>query len=317
MTQPQPLRGVTAVVLTHRRPRLATAVVRQLVDAERFPPEQVVLVVNGEGGLTDPSLEQSIRTLRLPLNVGPAGGFRAGLQAAFEEPATKWAYLCEDDVALFDLPVPRVERVLHQAEQHGDGALGAVVAYGRCLNSRSGATLPYYPAAEGRRALEPVDAAAWGATLVSRQVVEAGILPDAELFFGYEDFDFFYGLRRAGFLLLVDTETALAVAGNMSLAGRDEALGKDRPTDADEGWRAYYVARNFFPLARRYGDRRWLGWHLMYSLRRMQLSSAPGERKATLMGLWDGARGRLGVNPRYTRQVGEWSELPGREHPFS
>ncbi|HLI24191.1 MAG TPA: hypothetical protein VKU91_04495 [Acidimicrobiales bacterium] len=299
-----------AVVVTYRRPRLATAVVRQLVDAEGFGPDQVVLVVNGEGGLTDAALERSVHTLRMPVNRGPAGGFHAGLQAAFAQPSTTWAYLCEDDVGLFDLPAPRVQRVLDEAERFQGGRVGAVVAYGRSLNRRSGATLPYYPAA-GQRALEPVDAAAWGATLVSRQVVESGVLPDPDLFFGYEDFDFFYALREAGFLLLVDTETARAVAANMSLGGRDEALSGQRPTDADEGWRAYYVARNFFPLARRHGRRRWLAWHLLYSLRRMQLSPAKDQRIATMMGLWDGMRGRLGVNPRYTRQVGEWSGAPG------
>ena len=71
---------VVALVLTYRRPGLATRSVRWLVDDEGIPPEDIVLVVNGDGGLDDPSLEGSIEVLRLPENVGPAGGFARGLR---------------------------------------------------------------------------------------------------------------------------------------------------------------------------------------------------------------------------------------------
>src|SRR5580698_1481088 len=59
-TRPLPA-SVSAVVLTHRRPRLATAVVRSLVEQEGLPAERVVLVVNGSGGLEDPALEDRVR----------------------------------------------------------------------------------------------------------------------------------------------------------------------------------------------------------------------------------------------------------------
>lgn len=298
--------GVSAVVVTYRRPRLATAVVRGLVDQERIPVGRIVLVVNGEGGLTDPTLEAAIRVVHLPDNLGPAGGFRAGLAAAFEDPAVDWAYLCEDDVGLFNLPGPRVARVVGNASAHRPEPVGAVVAYGRCLTGRSGATLAFVPGSDGP-SLEPVDVAAWGATLVSRAVIESGVWPDPALFFGYEDFDFFFKVRQAGFSVLVDRTTALAVADRMTLAGRDQALSTERPVDADESWRAYYVARNFFAIARRHGQRRWLAWHLVYSLRRLQLSASGVERRAMLWGLWDGIRGRMGRNPRFQRQTGEWA----------
>ena len=46
----------------------------------------------------------------------------------------QWAYLCEDDVGLFDLPTPRVSAVLGALTSHcGEetATVGAVVAYGR------------------------------------------------------------------------------------------------------------------------------------------------------------------------------------------
>lgn len=298
--------GVVAVVLTHRRPHLATQVVRRLVAEEGIAPGQVILVINGEGGLQDPELEAAVRVVRLPTNTGPAGGFRAGLLEAASGPEVRWAYLCEDDVGLFNLPGPRLRRVLDDvAAWPSPSRVGAVVAYGRNLTAR-GTSLPHVPVED--KGLEPVDLAAWGATLVSTEVVRGGVLPDAALFFGYEDFDFFLALRSAGFQLLVDRQSARAsAAAQTSLEGMGAALRASRPTYAEEPWRAYYVARNFFPLARRYGNWRWLAWHLLYSVRRVQLARSTSVLTATVAGLLDGARGRLGCNPRFVRRVGEWA----------
>ncbi len=93
-----------------------------------------MVVVNGDGGLDDPALESRVRMVRLDRNTGPAGGFRAGMVAAFEDPDTRWAYLCEDDVGLFALPSPRVARTGgpgRPAGVVGPRPVGAVVAYGR------------------------------------------------------------------------------------------------------------------------------------------------------------------------------------------
>src|SRR3954464_223912 len=118
MTAPD---DTVAVVLTHRRRRLATALVRSLIADEGFPPDRIVLVVDREGGLDEPALEASVRLLRLTTNSGPAAGFRAGLDAAFEDPAVAFAYLCEDDVGLMGLPAPRVASVRSAVEEHQAG----------------------------------------------------------------------------------------------------------------------------------------------------------------------------------------------------
>jgi hypothetical protein len=299
--------NVAAVVLTFRRRRLAGDAIRSLLDVEGFDPRRVVVVVNGDGGLDDPNLEERVRMRRLPDNLGPASGFSHGLSEAFSDPTIEWAYLCEDDVGLFDLPRPRVGDVLDRvASMTGTTEpVGAVVAYGRTFTAHGGHTENMVPAPGRPPGLEPVDVACWGATLVSRAVFEAGIMPDPEWFFGYEDFDFFCRMRGGGFSVMVDTEAARAVADQQTSRGRAEALSGDRPVDADEAWRAYYVARNFFTFARRHGRPSWLAWHLAYSVRRLQLAGGWAERAAYMRGLYDGARGRLGRNPRYQSERGE------------
>ncbi len=171
--------------------------------------------------------------------------------------------------------------------------------------ARSGHTRNVVPGLGLPGNLAPVDVSTWGATLVSRVVFDAGILPDPELFFGFEDFDFFCAVREGGFSVVVDVPCARRVAHLQTLGGRDEALRQHRPVDEEEPWRAYYFARNFFALARRHGRRSWYAWHLVYSVRRLQLAKSAAERRAIVHGLWDGARGRLGVNERYIRTAGE------------
>ncbi len=318
--------GVTAVVLTHKRPRLAGEVTRALIDVEGFGPDRVVVVVNGSGGLDDPELESAVRTVRLDRNLGPAGGFRAGLVEAFADRATRWAYLCEDDVGLFSLPGPRVARLVGRVEappgntRAADGTpVGAVVAYGRRFVGRGAHTVNVVPERDDPRAFFPVDVACWGATLVARSVVDTGVLPDPTWFFGLEDFDFFCRVRSAGFSVLLDVQAARQVAAEQTAEGRERALGRRRPTDRDEPWRAYYHARNSVALARRHGHPDWYAWHLLYSARHLQLASSRAERLAIAHGLWDGARGRMGEHPRYGRSLGELAPEPtpgqGRASP--
>ncbi len=307
---PVPL-SVSAVVLTHRRPRLATAVVRSLVQQEGLPAERVIVVVNGSGGLEDPSLESRVRLVRLPRNLGPAGGFGAGIKAAFDDPSIHWAYLCEDDVGLFSLPTPRLADVVSRAENRGTPSgkpIGAVVAYGRCFVGRGAHTENLVPPTGEPCELVPVDVASWGATLLSRAVFDAGIFPDPEWFFGLEDFDFFCRVREGGFEVLVDSVSARAVAHQQTSAGRAGALEPHRPTDEREVWRSYYHARNSITLARRHGRPTWHVWHAAHSVRHLQKATGFGERKAIVHGLWDGIRGRFGENPDYGRTVGEHAE---------
>ena len=73
------LRSAKALVLTHARPFLATQLVKSLVEDEGFAPSDVVLVINGDGGLSDSALQEKVHTIVLPENLGAAGGMRAGL----------------------------------------------------------------------------------------------------------------------------------------------------------------------------------------------------------------------------------------------
>lgn len=279
--------GLRALVLTYRRPREATLTVRHLVDAEGFAPWEILLVINAEGGLEDPELTASVPVLVLPENRGPAGGFRAGLERLAVDKAVDWVYVCEDDAGQLSLPSPRVGelRLLAEERETNGARVGAIVAYGRTLDRRSGLTRPHIPDHTGPR-LQQTDVAAWGSTLVSGRALRSGILPDPAWFFGYEDFDFFLSLSAEGFEVLLDREAAVAVQN-------DRLHGYDVKRNL-EPWRSFYATRNFLELRRRHGHVGWTVTHLVKSARRARLSSTAEGRRAILRGLFHGFRGQLG-----------------------
>lgn len=267
-------------------------------------PEDVLVVVNGVGGLDDDDLANRVRMLRLESNRGPAGGMKAGLGAAVETTDAQWIYLCEDDIGASGLPGDRLDRVralIGDHESAGGGPVGAVAAYSRTLSDRTGLTAPHLPT-ETETGLISTDVASWGATLISRRVVEAGIVPDDSLFFGYEDFDFFLSMQAAGFEMLLDADCARELGRSVHPSGREETLGDERAIDDTEPWRRYYEARNFLHLRRRHGHLGWTATHLAKSLRRASLGSA-AHRTAVARGLIDGFRGRTGPNPDYLRRA--------------
>ena len=299
------LGSVTAVILTHMRPTLASDLTRSLLEVEGLAADRIVVVVNGVGGLDDPVLESRVRMLRLPENIGPAGGFKAGMIEAFSDTATRWAYLCEDDIGLLPLPAPRLGDLIDRVNARGAHDVGAVVAFGRNFVRRGSHTVNVVPPEGTPHDLIAADVGAWGATLVSRSVFDAGVLPDTDWYFGLEDFDYFRRVAMAGYEVLVDGVAARRVAAQQTSIGREEALRRRRPVDVDEPWRAYYHARNSFEIARRHGHPSWHAWHLAYSMRKIQRAPSGAERAAIAHGLWDGMWRRLGENARYRRRVGE------------
>ena len=301
---------ISAVVLTHDRPTLARQTVKYLIGAEGLAPDRITLIVNGVGGVDDPVLARRISIWNTGANLGPAGGFAAALDWASRADVGEWLYVCEDDIGLLSLPTGRAARIIDMvsgmAPEQRD-RVGAVVAYGRTLDPGTGRTVPHRCQCPSRPELEQVDAAAWGATIMHRRVLDAGVRPDPSLYFGFEDFDFFMRLRARGFDMYVDCASERAVANEVSAHGRDRLFVGRRPTDREEPWRHYYFARNFVHLARRYGSNGWIARFLPRLFRRWTLDMGADVARSLARGYVDGLRGRTGAHPAYCRTAGETS----------
>ena len=307
---------VAAVVLTHRRPRLATTVVRSLVDQEGLAPERVVVVVNGSGGLEDPELEERVRMIRLGRNLGPAGGFATGMEAAFDDPLTRWVYLCEDDVGLYSLPCPRLADVVRRAEclVAADGTrIGAVVAYGRRFVGRGVHTLNHVPPEGIPYELVPrrrgeLGSDAVGTTGVRRRHrARPGVV-----------------LRPGGLRLLLSGPTK-GGSKYWSMPSRPGRWPTSRRRSGGPAHRSQTVRRTntrsggsttTFAIPSKWcgGTETPRGIRGNWPMRPGISSRRAGGRSASAIvrGLWDGARGRRGEHPSYGRSVGEWSDDDGR-----
>jgi GT2 family glycosyltransferase len=283
--------SVVAVVLTYRRPRWASEVVLDLLRNEGLEPSQVVLVVNGDGGLDDPELEKTISVLSLPRNVGPAGAFAQAMRYVRElSTAPPWIYLCEDDqTGYHGLPSSRLRGLLDEVERFEREVpgppVGGVLASGRDVDMRTGRTHRGNVSSSGPR-LQEADFGPWWGALLSRRVVDEGVFPDESMFWWAEDLEFWLRVRAAGFRVLVD-QFAHESARNKASSG--------------EPWCGYYMARNQFHLRRRHGNYRWTILHFLKTVRRLQLAPSGAHRIAIVRGFADGLRGRLGRNAEFSR----------------
>jgi GT2 family glycosyltransferase len=279
---------VTAVVLTYRRRDGASRVVRDLLEREGLDPGQILLVVNGDGGLVDPAQESRIGVLRLTENLGPAGGFARGLDHVRRNSEAAWVYLCEDDQSRHGLPSRRLSELIEEVERFERTCpgppVGAALASGRHVDMRTGLT-SRHDVRSGSR-FEEVDYGPFWGALLSRRVVDVPVAPDEAMFWWSEDLDYWLRVRTAGFRIVVDTKAHRAAVNK----------GSD-----DEPWCSYYMARNHFYLRRRHGGRRWTLHHVLKSARRFQLASTRAHRAAIVRGLFDGARGRTGRNREFSR----------------
>ncbi len=125
------------------------------------------------------------------------------------------------------------------------------------------------------------------------EVVERACCPTPEWFFGFEDFDFFCRVRSVGLDVVLDCASAVERSTATQTFARERTtswrrIARSTPTNRG-GPTTWLGTSSTWPVhTARPG---WLGWHLAYSARRLQLASSDAERVATLHGLFDGLRG--------------------------
>jgi GT2 family glycosyltransferase len=191
-----------------------------------------------------------LQRIHLDTNTGGAGGFRTGVEAAFDQGFDR-IWLVDDDV----VPAPDCLEVLMRQDEaclmcvREDlaGHLVEKAAVDFDL-TRPWSVRPKRASVEtayGERSRMPerveLEAVAFEGFLVRREVVAAVGLPDDSFFIFYDDVDFAFRARRAGFRIW---------------AIRDAVLVRQLPFDqqyALESWKGYYMYRNLFAVHFRYG----------------------------------------------------------------
>ena len=258
-------------------------------------PDAVIVVDNSSTDHTPQVLAEAdnagLQVLRLSENLGGAGGFHAGVEAAYRQGFDRM-WLMDDDV----VPAPDCLGVLLAQDEDclmavREDTAGALVekAATRFDLSSPWVIKPKTAMVEtdwGTRAAMPprvaLENVAFEGFMIRRRVVDAVGLPDPSFFIFYDDCDYAIRCRRAGLTIWAIRDAVLV-----------RQLSFDQQHDL-AGWKGYYMYRNLFAVILRYAENPLVRLHpLLIALGVLVLSpvrGGPAEGRNVIRGLRD-ARG--------------------------
>jgi GT2 family glycosyltransferase/glycosyltransferase involved in cell wall biosynthesis len=302
---PRPM-SVAGVVLNHHTADDTLLAVRSL-QASRRPLDQIIVVDNG----SDPACKQalapwrdSVRFIRSAVNLGFAGGCNLGIDAALDASADA-VLLVNSDAVLAPDTVERLEDALAATPGAGIAAPlivsrsepGIVASAGIRFSPRTGRMRQEgfgAPTADlWKRETQTVEAVSGCVMLIRRSVFDAAGLFDPRYFFSFEDIEFCWRARRAGW------ETLL-VPSALAYHEGQRSIGSGSPS------RLYFGSRNQLLAANAVAPVRGLAslarttaivlLNLGYAVRAPHVPPVAALR-AVVRGALDHFRGRYGAGP--------------------
>lgn len=195
----------SAFVITYKRPKVLLQTI-QSIFKQTIVPEKLLIVDN------DP--EQSAFSILtelegLPIeyhsvgfNSGPAGAANEGLKKLFVQGYQWVLWLDDDDPPRYENQIEiLVSNVIRNQHVTNLGMTGSV---GQLYNSKKGEIVRVSDERLKNGDDIEVDQIAGNMfPFVSRKVFEAGVLPDNNLFFGFEELEFCLRVQNAGFKIII------------------------------------------------------------------------------------------------------------------
>ena len=245
--------SVAVVVVTHNRADLLGRTLDGLA-AQTHEPDAVIVVDNASTDHTREVLDAHrglhLQRIHLDENTGGAGGFRAGVESAYDQGFDR-IWLMDDDV----VPAPDCLAVMMaqddafvmavREDTHGrlveKAATDFDLTHARSIRPKRRSIETDF----GNRLVMPprveLHNVAFEGPLFRREVVDAIGLPDASYFIFYDDVDFALRARRAGYRIWAVRDAVLV-----------RLLDFSQQHDL-AGWKGYYMYRNLFAVHFRYG----------------------------------------------------------------
>jgi len=195
--------------MTYERSEILLETIEKVFSQNR-PPSKLLVVDNSESDKTklviDKLVDKRIDYLRLGNNAGPAGAAKIGLQQLANE-GYDWIYWGDDD----DPPhfPDTFEKMLTDIESDKIGIIGATGnRFSRLTGELIRVRQDDISAAlrEGKKWLSVGSVAGNQAMIINSKVVQQGILPDPQFFFGLEELDYCLRVKASGFSILAHTE---------------------------------------------------------------------------------------------------------------
>jgi len=293
---------VAAVVVTYNRKNLLRECLRALLRQTR-PLDEIIVIDNASTDGTDQMVPEEfpqVTYVRLPENIGGAGGFHEGMELAYEK-GHDWIWVMDDDAipasdALKQLLKPELLQnnavyALASAVLNPDGSI--CTFHRRLFNPMTLKEQPvhlrYY-----EEAFFETDTTSFVGTLISRRAIAEIGLPLKEFFIYYDDTEYSLRIRNHGGKILVVPESKI-----MHKTGGETQHVRARK--APLSWRTFYGRRNMLYTHRKYGHPS-VGFYMrlfvsavksqvgIILFRRHKLNST----KILWLSMIDGFRGKLG-----------------------
>ena len=230
-----------AFIITKDRPFELIETIKKLF-SQSFPPSYILVVDNGAQTESKDRIndlhDKKISHHSIGYNAGPAGGAYWGMKLIFEKGYDWVLWVDDDDPPKFENLIEDLFDIVHHNDNEFLGMVGAV---GERFDRKKG-TIIRLKDKQLTGYLEVDTISGNMFPLVSKRIFEKGILPNKELFFGFEELDFGLSLKRAGFKILTSGKLHLK---HRKLAGRLNLISnKNQKKLYSSLWREYYSARN-------------------------------------------------------------------------
>ena len=238
-------RKFAAFIMTYERP----AILRMAIDklwSQTYPPQKILIVDNSSSYDTQHIIEQishpHIEYLRVGHNSGPAGAAKIGLQHLASQ-GYSWIVWCDDDdPPQFQDSFELVLKVANSRER-----IGIAGAVGSRFNGSTGFLSRLKD--NELSGVVSVDSVAGGMVMmINAEVIMQGILPDEDLFFGFEELDFCLRAKQAGYEIIVNGDLSYRYrkeARRLNLKKGEAYKGWKFTKSKSSLWREYYSTRNF------------------------------------------------------------------------
>jgi GT2 family glycosyltransferase len=291
---------VSVVLVTYNRKVLLDRCLRALV-AQTLTPSQIYVVDNASTDGTHEMLDHAgwsrhanVAVIRLPTNMGGAGGFHAGLRASVGD-GSGWTWLLDDDALPDESALAHVVEAANcEGNIYGSLAVdGAFLSWPATL--QGGETVRHaarFPAATC------VDTIPFLGFLIHSNLVERIGLPDAGFFISADDIEYCLRARAEGSKII---QCGSSLIRHPKADIRTIKLGPARVQYLSlAAWKRYYDTRNRILIARKYYGFRLLTETLPGTLVRLVVAMAePGQRGAQLFAFIAGTfDGLLGLDGR-------------------
>jgi GT2 family glycosyltransferase len=230
-----------AFIVTFNRAEILMDTIHKIV-TQTLPPEKILVIDNGSTDETKKKLEElypEVEYFRMGYNAGPAGGDKVALEILAKE-GYEWIFWGDDNDPP---PTPDTFEKLVQLADSYDGNCGQVGMVGSRFNKLTGLLQRASNEELRKNKYIEVDTIGGGqCKIVSAKSILNGILPEAKLFFGFEDLDFDLSQKEAGYHILVHSDLFLGCRERWNRLNVHHSVASKK--DERVLWRDYYSIRN-------------------------------------------------------------------------